>query len=154
MPAAPFPRPAAAILALLLVVGCGDDPTAPDLGLLVGDWEATAMRFTSEADPEKTIDIVAEGGRFTLNVQPSGQYTAILAIPGFAPQTEIGLISVSGSTITLEVQFSPTGEVRTDTGTYSVSTEILQITAKSVFNFGDGPEDSTLQTTFQRQPEA
>ena len=41
----------------------------------VGVWEASEFTITNSADPEQTFDIT-DGGSFTINIQPSGNYTA------------------------------------------------------------------------------
>lgn len=89
--------------------GTGGDPLEPDpeVAPFVGDWQAQVMLITSVANPEVVEDPLAQGATFTLNVQPSGHYTAILLFVGTA-STEIGTISVSGSTLTLHRSFPTT----------------------------------------------
>ncbi len=101
-----------AVVVTLLLVACGDssDPVAPDPAVapFVGDWNATALVITSVANPDIHPDLIALGATFTINVQPSGQYTAILIYAG-QPSTQIGQVTVSGSSITLHPQV-PAGE--------------------------------------------
>lgn len=98
----------AGVLAVALTLaGCGgSDAVAPDDGIaqFVGDWDATAFVLTSVANPDVHPDLIEIGATFSMNVQPSGQYTAILLYAGQS-QTEIGTVEVSGSTVILHRDF-------------------------------------------------
>ena len=83
------PRRTEAIFALLLflafvrpLTSCGGDaPVGPDTDLefLVGDWDATRFVVQSKANPEVAPELIAGNVvEFSLNVQPSGQYTSVL----------------------------------------------------------------------------
>ena len=98
------------VTAALFLAGCGDsDPNGltdpdPDVAEFVGTWEAVAFEVTNLADEEQVFDVVAAGS-FTLDVQPSGFYTAVLHISGGQPIPENGRLSVIGASVRL----SPTG---------------------------------------------
>lgn len=97
-----------AILAALVVGACGGSSNAvepdPTVAPFVGDWNATALVIAPAVNPDVSHDFITEyGATFTINVQPSGQYTAILIFSGQA-STEIGQLSVSGNRITLHPQ--------------------------------------------------
>jgi hypothetical protein len=96
----------AVVAASLLFVGCGSDAAGPDPTLqpFVGDWDATKLVLTSVANPQVKPDLIALGASFRLNVQPSGQYTAVLIYAQQA-STEIGWLSVSGNTVTMARDF-------------------------------------------------
>ena len=81
--------------------GCGDGPTEPDLNpdFMVGDWKAESLVLTSAANPEVTADLLALGAIFTLTVQPSGRYTAILEAFGQSPPPETGKLTVDGPNV-------------------------------------------------------
>jgi hypothetical protein len=81
------------------VAGIGDPD--PAVEPFVGDWEASEFVVTNLADPDQTVD-VTDGGSFTLNVQPSGQYTAILDFPDSpTPGVEQGRLTVVGNSVRL-----------------------------------------------------
>src|SRR5688572_24856019 len=84
---------ALALSCTLTTVGCSsDDSVGPDasIAFLVGVWEAERFVVTSKANPQTAPDLItALGATFSLDVQPSGQYTAILVFQG-TPVTEIG----------------------------------------------------------------
>lgn len=138
----------------LTVVGCGggNDPVDvepdPALAPFVGNWTALAMVVTSVANPDVSPDLIEEGATFTLNVQASGQYTANLI---FLQQvsTEIGFISVSGSTVTLKREF-PTRS--TSTATYEFQGNLLILDGPTEFDFNlDGElEEATGHIELQR----
>lgn len=136
----------------LVVAGCSDDPVGPDAdpGPLVGDWEATSLVVTNVANPTQAPDLIALGATFTLNVQPSGQYTAILV---FAQQssTEIGTLHVSGSSVTLRPSFPP-GQPAT-TGTFSIQGDLMTLDGATEFDFNlDGtPEPAAAHFEFRRR---
>jgi len=62
---------------------------------MVGNWIAEVLVVTSTANPEVSVDLIAEGATFTLSVEPSGRYTAILSGFGQA-SSESGTLSVEG----------------------------------------------------------
>ena len=105
-----FPGRAGLVLLLLAAVlplgGCTSDTlnVDPAVAPFVGDWLAASMVITSVADPDVHPDLIEVGATFSVNVQPSGQYTAILLYAGQS-QTEIGQLSVSGSNVTLQPSF-------------------------------------------------
>ena len=83
-------------------IGCGSDPTEPELnsGFMVGNWLAESLVMTSAANPEVVADLTALGAVFTLSVQPSGRYTAILE--GFGQSSsEFGKLTVDGAYVVL-----------------------------------------------------
>ena len=98
---------------LLLVAGCGGSEGItggqpdPAVAPFVGDWEATEFTVTSTQNAEATFDIT-DGGAFTINIQPSGLYTATVVFPQLpAPLVEIGQLTVIGNSITLRPQGGP-----------------------------------------------
>ncbi len=125
---------ASPLIALVGLQGCGSSSVQanPAIAALVGDWQATSFVVTKVADPSVHPDLIQLGATFTLNVQPSGQYTAILAYNG-QPQTEIGELSVSGNSITLTPS-NVTGGTST-TGTYQVSGDHLTLDGDTEFPF-------------------
>lgn len=149
-------RAGALCLGVALALGaCGDDPadidTTPDPAIapFVGDWRASAMVLTNKANPSVAPDLIAEGAQFDLNVQPSGQYTAILTYQQQA-STEIGFLSVSGSVVTLQRTFP---SAQTSTASYSFSGSTLTLVGDSEFDFNlDGtPEEATAEIVLQKR---
>ena len=89
-------------IAVIGAIGCGSDPTEPEFNpdFMVGDWLADSLVMTSLANPEVVRDLTAEGAVFTLSVQPSGRYTAILT--GFGQSSsESGRLTVDGAYVVL-----------------------------------------------------
>jgi len=141
----------AAALATLLLAACGENPTGPDpaLGLLVGEWNAKSLVLTSVANPQVHPDLIALGAAFKLDVQPSGQYTAILVYAQQA-STEIGTITVSGNTMTLNRDF-PTRS--TSAAVFRISGNTLTMDGDTEFDFNlDGtPEDALAHFELERR---
>ncbi len=92
-------------------MACGADPVDPEdpddpeynPGFMVGDWLADSLVMTSVANSEVVEYLVARGAVFTLSVQPSGRYTAILE--GFGQSSsESGRLTVDGMYVILYPQ--------------------------------------------------
>ena len=89
-------------------IGCQGDPTGPDFNpdFMVGNWLAESLVMTSVANPEVVADLTALGAVFTLSVQPSGRYTAILE--GFGQSSsESGKLTVDGAFVVLMPEAPP-----------------------------------------------
>jgi hypothetical protein len=96
-------------MAAIALVACrGDDPVVdqidPAVAPFVGTWDAVEFTVTNDADTTDVADLLTDGS-FTVNIQPSGLYTATLVLGVLNPFVEIGQLTVSGNVITL----TPTG---------------------------------------------
>ena len=94
-------------------IGCQGDPIEPDLNpdFMVGDWLAESLAMTSVANPDLTVELDTLGAVFTLSVQPSGRYTAILE--GFGQSSsESGKLTVDGAYVVLMPEAPPGPESR------------------------------------------
>lgn len=131
------------LLAVIFAAACSKDSVTADPAVapFVGDWAADSLVLTSVADPQTSLDLIALGAQFTLNVQPSGQYTAILIYGGQAP-TEFGKLEVSGQTLTLR----PNGSGSPTAGTYSFNGNHLIVDGETQFDFNlDGTNEPALE---------
>ena len=136
-------------LALILMSACTDDGAtgvAPDD--LAGTWTATAMVFTSVADPATSADLVLEGATLTLVLGADGSYSFIFVFPGEPTEDEAGVYEVSGTTLTLSI----TGTGSPDAWEISRNGDTMTLTdSAEVFDFVDGvEEDATLVVTLVR----
>jgi len=140
----------------LLLMACsgGSDSVSPDPAVapFVGDWSATAMVLTSVANPDIHPDLIADfGASFTINVQPSGQYTAILLFSGQA-STQIGTVTVSGSTITLRPEVPPNEPEATSAYVFTDADHlVLDGDTEFDFNFDGTPEAATAHIELERK---
>jgi len=131
------------VAASLLYIGCGSETAGLDPALqpFVGDWDATKLVLTSVANPQIKPDLIALGATFRLNVQPSGQYTAVLIYAQQA-STEIGWLSVSGNTVTMARDF-PTRS--TSNAVFVISGSRLTLDGDTEFDFNlDGTPEAAL----------
>ena len=131
-----------ALLLSALTSGCSSgEALGPNASLasLVGDWQADRFVVKNKANPAQAPDLLRElGAQFTLNVQPSGQYTAILVYQG-TPITEIGLLEVQGSDVVFHVSY-PTPD--TNRSRYTVAATRLTLDGDTEFDFNlDGKAD-------------
>jgi hypothetical protein len=149
--------PRMAILALLLVLSaCGgsspSDVATPDPAVapFVGDWNATEFEVTSLANDSISFDLIEATGLFTLNVQPSGAYTATLFIPDEMqqPAVENGTMSVIGDAVRL----SPNQGASATSAYEFDGPDILILDGPTEFDFNfDGSfEPATLHAVLER----
>ncbi len=148
-----LPRFLASLGLAFALASCGGaEVVGPDAALaeLVGDWDATVLEITNVANPTQVADLIEAGATFTLNVQPSGQYTAVLVFQS-QPLTEIGQITVDGNRITLNPS-TPAGQPPT-TGTYQVQGDrfILDGDTEFDFNLDQTPEEARAHFEFMRR---
>ncbi|MCA1789857.1 MAG: hypothetical protein LC667_08355 [Thioalkalivibrio sp.] len=136
------------LFATAVLAGCGGSDSTdvqPDsqVAPFVGDWEATEFSVTSSHNSEVSFD-VTDGGAFTINIQPSGFYTAVLEFPQLpAPQVEMGQLSVVGSSITLR----PQGLPATSSSYAFDGHDLLTLDGPTEFDFND---DGTLDPATAR----
>ena len=139
-----------AIVLLLLGMGTscgGDDPAGPDgtpgPDFMVGEWNAQVLVVTSTANPEISIDLIASGATFTLSVQPSGRYTAILSAAGQG-SSESGTLSVEGTQVVFR-RTLPSADV--SRSAFVRNGDDVTLTGPTLFDFNlDGTsEDATIE---------
>ena len=125
--------------------GCGSDPTEPEFNpdFMVGDWLAESLVMTSVANPEVMVDLVVRGAVFTLSVQPSGRYLAILE--GFGQSaSESGRLTVDGAYVVLMPESPPGPESRALWERVGESV-ILEGESELDFNLDGTAEPATLR---------
>jgi hypothetical protein len=131
------------LLAPAWAAGCAaDDELGPNasLALLVGDWDADRFVVRNKANPTQAPELIRDlGSQFTLNVQPSGQYTAVLVFQG-NPITEIGVLEVEGGEVVFQVSYPPPPS--TSRSRYTVTATRLTLDGDTEFDFNiDGRGD-------------
>lgn len=143
------------VLALTLhVSGCGNDPIElveedPAVAPFVGNWRATELVLTNESDPDADpLDVLENGGSFTINVQPSGTYTATLTFPALPPAVEIGDLTVIESSLVLH----PNGGSPAVTEFTFDGPDRITLDGPTQFDFNlDGtPEDAQAHIVLER----
>ncbi len=141
------------IVVAALLSACGDAAIEADPGLapFVGDWVATELIVASPVAPDATLELIGLGSTFTINIQPSGLYTAILVFAGQG-QTEIGQVSVSGgSTVILDREFpTPSREISTF-GFEHADCFILEGNTEFDFNLDGTPEPALVRFVLDRR---
>jgi hypothetical protein len=123
--------------------GCGDDGGVgadADLAAFVGDWSASRFVVKSRANPEIAPDLIsALGAEFTVHVEPSGQYTAILVYQSL-PITELGTLEVSGNELVFHVTV-PTPRITRSRFTFTGTSRVTLVgDTEFDYNFDGTPE--------------
>ena len=124
---------------------CGSDPNDLDLNpdFMVGEWLADSLVMTSVANPDVVTDLTELGAEFTLSVQPSGRYTAILEGFGQA-SSESGELTVDGEYVILRPT-SPPGPVSQALWERVDDSVILEGESDFDFNLDGTTEPATLR---------
>lgn len=146
---------------VLIVGACGGDPIVPPAGSeaiepFVGTWDAEMFTVTSDADRSIVADLIEIGGSFTLNIQPSGQYTAQLSFTatdslGIQPFVEIGQMTVTEGFVTLRPTVPPGAPV---SSAYTfLSDDYLRLVGPTEFdfNFDEEPDPAELLAEIRRR---
>ena len=136
------------LLAPLALWACSDDGTGVQQNLrsLVGVWDAIGLQVPNPENLLENLDVIQEGGSYSLSVLGSGQYTAVfdlVLIQGF----EVGTIEASGQTLIL----TPTGvEAGVMTGSWMFDGDVLIIDALRELDLDDDgqPEVVPLYVEF------
>ncbi|MDH3270862.1 MAG: hypothetical protein OEN56_05995 [Gemmatimonadota bacterium] len=144
-------------LLITMLAACGDDkPEEPEvdpaIAPFVGTWDAEVFTVTSVADPSIVADLIGIGGSFTLNIQPSGAYTATLVFSDgetTVPLVEFGSLGVAGNFITLRPNG---GDPATSQYTF-VREDYLRLEGPTEFdfNFDDEPDPAEAFIEIQRR---
>ena len=132
-----------ALVLASLLVGCGgDDPIRPNesIAFLVGDWDAQRFLVESREDPTVKLELIELGAEFSINFQPSGQYTALLVYQG-NPLTEIGLVEVDGNEVVFAVTHPSPGTSRSQ---YTLSGSRLTLMGDTEFPFSPSGSDAAF----------
>ena len=129
-----------------VAVSCGGDSAGPGdtpgPDFMVGDWMATVLVITSTVNPEVSWDLMAAGATFTLLVQPSGRYTAILSALGQS-SSESGILYVEGPQVVFRRSI-PSVEVSRSTWVREGADVILTGPTEYDFNSDGMVEDGTI----------
>jgi hypothetical protein len=107
--------------------------------------------MTSDADTSVVDNLIAQGGFFTLSVEPSGQYTATIGVAG-GTSVEIGDLDVLGTALQLNRTFPPPPS-SSASAFVLVTDDFLILDGPSDYDFNrDGtPEAAQAHIELQRQ---
>jgi len=126
----------------VLVAACGGSGGVepdPAVAPFVGTWDATVFTVMADAPPQTTADVLSLGD-FYISVEPSGQYTATLAIVGVSP--EVGQLTVVGSTIVLDPSVPATAPTATSSYVFTAD-DYLVLDGPTEFDFNfDGTDEA------------
>ena len=127
---------------MVALSGCGGGgEVGPDatLAQFVGDWDASHFVVKSKANPEIAPDLITTlGAEFSVHVEPSGLYTAILVYQG-QPFVESGTLEVDGSDLVFHVAI-PETKITRSRFTFAGPRVTLVGDTEFDYNFDDIPE--------------
>ncbi|NTV03958.1 hypothetical protein HGA89_03440 [bacterium] len=133
----------AVCIGLGVAAGCGgDEPAAPAVEDVQGQWTATAFEYRS-VPPGDSVDIVAFGGTASLDLQPDGDFVLVVSPVGELSTTTYGFWELSRDLMSLTPQAMPYAwefDV-------ALSGGVLSLRGASVeydFDNDGAPEDATL----------
>jgi len=72
---------------------------APTLNDFVGSWKASSVKYTNQADPTQTFDLVAAGGEVRFTMLTGGGTRTWVELGTFSDEWD-AQVSVSGATVT------------------------------------------------------
>ena len=141
------------VLVAALVVGCNDstDPGNVSENDLAGVWTATQFLLTSTADPTVTVDMISQGGTFSLTINADGTFFEAGLFPGNPPKVEngSGTYVIQGTNLILTEADDPVPFVLA----FVLSGNTLTLSSTDeTFDFdGDGVEEAaTLEMVLTR----
>lgn len=114
------------LVGILAAAACDDEDILrpdPSVEPLVGAWQAIELILTPTGEGGSPLDVLATGATFSMDIQPSGIYTAYLTADG-ATSTEIGMLDVGTTRIVMKAEYPEPG---TSTGTYELEGDRLTI---------------------------
>jgi hypothetical protein len=136
-------------LALILMAGCEDTGTGVAPDDIAGTWTATAIVFTSVADPNVSVDlVVTEQAAATFVLNADATYTLTFSSALEPTENEAGVYTVTGTDLNL----SPTGTGSPETFTISRIGDNMTLTGSAEFEFDPlvGEEAATMVITLRR----
>ncbi len=142
-------RQATVILAAALLSGCGDS-TGVSVNDLAGTWTATQYVFTSQVDASQTVDLITQGGSFTLTILEDSTFTSQFLEPGEELKTRTGTVTVVGSTITIAESGQGSPEAFTVSRDGNAMT-LIMLNEDYDFDGDDVDEDATLRIELERR---
>jgi hypothetical protein len=93
-------------VAILATTACGGDGgTGPSATDLTGTWQLTKVLFVSQAQPQLSVDLIAQGGTATLTLDPNKDFMVVIIMPLVAPDTTTGTWALNGQYLDV----TPTG---------------------------------------------
>ncbi len=108
---------------------------------VTGNWNATQANFDIP-NTSQQVDVVANGGTVTLNVQSNGRFTLVITENGGTPETTTGELSFCEGLFTVRYDDSPS-EPEILQG--SLNNGVFTITGPVEFDVdGDGSDDEAF----------
>lgn len=131
------------------MAGCEDTGTGVEPDDIAGTWTATAIVFTSVADPTVSVDlVVAEQAVVTLVLLADATYTFTFSSALEPTENEAGTYTVTGT----DLNFTPTDGGNPETFTISRIGDNMTLTGTDTFEFDPlaGEEAVSMVITLTR----
>ncbi|MEO1012903.1 MAG: hypothetical protein AAFX53_16510 [Bacteroidota bacterium] len=132
-----------------LLISCSEEGEGPDCSLqgtnlsisdISGNWNANSAVFGLAADgPVGEIDVVADGGSVTLNIQSGGRFTLNISQPGEPSDISPGSLCFDEDLLVVNFDEDGPDEYEFFGIQFNSSTNTLTIEGPTTFDFdGDG----------------
>jgi len=139
----------------MVLVGCDEDDLLgtpdPALDPMVGAWNATEFRVSPAAAPALGFDVIAQGGTFAMEIEPSGRYAAVLGFEGLV-STELGVVTVDGNQLIQTPQSPPGDPVTIDWSMPGPDRLILDGESEFDFDQNGTPDPAIVHIDLTRAP--
>ncbi len=108
---------------------------------VIGDWAATQANFDIPGTSQQ-VDVVAEGGTVTLNIQSSGSFVLVITENGSSEETTTGNLAFCEGIFTVRYDDSPNNP---ETLQGSLNSGVFTITGPVEYDVdGDGSDDEAF----------
>lgn len=136
---------------------CESSSDPADPVSLVGTWSAhndvagTLMEYdATDINPAFKVNVLGLGASVLIIVEENDDYSLVLTLPGSAPETEDGKISINGNKVTMTPDGAPDDAI---TFTFSIDGDTATLVSDEgevTFDFGVGDVPAILTLILKR----
>jgi len=123
-----------------------DGGSGPSSSEITGTWQLTKVLFVSQANPQLSVDLIAQGGTATLTIDANHTFAYILTMPATAPDSTTGTWALSGDVVTM-IRDGMSGDMQFQV---TVSSSAIKLAGASVdFDVNDDGTDEPARMTIE-----
>lgn len=114
-----------------------------------GTWRAVSLEVVETAPPNRSQELISLGASFTLDIQASGGYTAILTTD-LGSSVEIGKLELQETSVTFLREYPDRSREQGTLELLSADTLRLSGATRFTFRIGESPVDARLDALMAR----